>query len=155
MKPFILDLDHCLIYTSFSELSNVDLISQKGYYYLYHRPDLNIFLKFLIKKKYDLVFYTSSKKEYARWVVKSFNLEKDYPIYTRYYTDRKRTNYGDIYKKSLDKINISSRRKIPVLDDRTDLWDENGVSLISIEPWYGDVNDRSLSSIMIKSLKER
>ena len=155
MKPYILDLDHCLIYTSFSELSNVDLISQKGYHYLYHRPGLTVFLRFLIKKKYDLVFYTSSKKDYACWVVKSFNLEKDYPVYSRFYTRKKSTEYGDVYQKSLKKINFSSKRKIPVLDDRTDLWDERGVEFISIDPWYGDVNDKSLASIMINSLKER
>ena len=101
------------------------------------------------------MFYTSSKKDYARWVVKSFNLEKDYPVYSRFYTAKKRTDYGDLYQKSLNKINISSKRKIPVLDDRPDLWDENGVELISIEPWYGESNDKSLASIMIKSLKVR
>jgi len=155
MKPYILDLDHCLIYTAYSELSNLELIAHKGYHYLYHRPDLSIFLRFLIKKKYDLVFYTSSKKEYAHWIVKSFSLENDYPVYSRFYTRRRRTDYGDLYQKSLKKINISSKRKIPVLDDRPDLWDESGVELISIDPWYGDANDKSLSSLMIQSLKER
>ena len=76
MKPYILYFDYCLIYSSYSEISSLELISKKGYHFLYHRPGLKSFLRYLIKQKYDLIFYTSSKKEYAKWVVDSFDLEK-------------------------------------------------------------------------------
>ena len=155
MKPYILDLDHCLIYASYSELPELELISKQGYHYLYHRPDALVFLKFLIKSKHDLIFYTSSKKEYAHWVVKSFGLEKTYPIYSRFYTRKKTTDYGEIYLKSLSKIKTSSKSLIPVLDDRPDLWDESGVALIPIDPWHGEKDDQSLRQIMIKTLKKQ
>ena len=84
MKPYVLDLDHCLIYASYSEIPDLELISQRGYHFLYHRPHTKEFLNFLIKSKYDLIFYTSSKKEYAHWVVQSFGLNKKFPIYSRF-----------------------------------------------------------------------
>jgi len=109
----------------------------------------------LIKSKHDLIFYTSSKKEYAHWVVKSFGLEKTYPIYSRFYTRKKTTDYGEVHLKSLSKIKTSSKSLIPVLDDRPDLWDESGVELIPIDPWHGEKDDQSLRQIMIKALKKQ
>ena len=155
MKPYILDLDHCLIYASYSELPQLELISKQGYHFLYHRPHAKEFLKFLIKSKHDLIFYTSSKKEYAHWVVNSFGLGKTYPIYSRFYTRKKTTDYGEVYLKSLSKIKTSSKSLIPVLDDRPDLWDESGVELIPIDPWHGEKDDQSLRQIMIKALKKQ
>lgn len=153
MKPYILDLDNCLIYSSYSEISSLELISKKGYHFLYHRPGLKSFLRYLIKQKYDLIFYTSSKKEYAKWVVDSFDLEKEYPIFTRFYTKKKITDYGEDYLKSIEKIKVSSRKLIPVLDDRPNLWDEKGIDLIPIDPWHGEENDKSLFDLMINQLK--
>lgn len=154
MKIFILDLDHCLIYASYSEIPYLKLISKRGYHFLYHRPFVNEFLKFLIKSKYDLIFYTSSKKEYAQWVVNSFGLDKAYPICSRFYTRKKTTDFGEVYLKSLDKINVSSEKLIPVLDDRPDLWDERDVELIPIDPWHGEKDDDSLRQIMLDRLKK-
>ena len=154
MKPYVLDLDHCLIYASYTEIPELELISQRGYHFLYHRPHAKEFLNFLIKSKCDLIFYTSSKKEYAHWVVQSFGLNKKFPIYSRFYTRKKTTEYGEVYLKSLSKIKISSRSLIPVLDDRPDLWDENGVELIPIDPWHGEKDDDALRQILIKRLKK-
>ena len=154
MNPYIIDLDNCLIFTSYSEIKGLELISKKGYHYLYHRPHLTSFLKFLVRKKYDIIFYTSSKSEYAKWIVKSFGLENDYLLYTRAYTIRKTTVYGEIYLKSLKNIKISSSTPIPVLDDRPDLWDEDGIELNAINPWCGELHDTALSSFITSDLKK-
>ena len=155
MKPFILDLDHCLIFASYSELKDHELIDKRDYHFLYHRPHLKSFLKFLVKSKYDLIFYTSSKKKYAQWVVKSFELEKNYPIFSRFYTSKKSTQFGEHYIKSLEKINLQSKKPIPVLDDRPDLWIEDGVNLIPIEPWHGESDDKALLNYMLTTLKKQ
>lgn len=154
MNPYILDLDNCLIYASYSEIKGLELISKKGYHYLYHRPHVISFLKFLIRKNYDIIFYTSSKSDYAKWVVQSFGLENDYRLYTRAYTIRKTTDYGEIYLKSLKNINLSSANPIPVLDDRPDLWDEKGIELNAIDPWHGELHDTALSSFITSDLKK-
>ncbi len=82
-------------------------------------------------------------------------MEKPYPIYSRFYTRKKTTDYGEVHLKSLSKIKTSSKSLIPVLDDRPDLWDESGVELIPIDPWHGEKDDQSLRQIMIKALKKQ
>ncbi|MBU3660514.1 MAG: HAD family hydrolase [Flavobacteriales bacterium] len=155
MTLYILDLDNCLIYTSYSKISELDSIAQRKWYYLYHRPGLFNFLNY-IQKTGEIVFYTSSKKEYAKWVVNTFNLEKDYLIFSRKFCRKKLTNYGEIYYKSIFQIPISREyEKIIVLDDRTDLWDEKGVELHEIKPYMGEIIDDELHSWQLRKLKSQ
>lgn len=153
MKQIVLDIDHCLIFTSYSEIPELELISRNGYHYLYHRPHLKTFLNWLIKKKYDLIFYTSAKIEYAEWIIESFELDKKYPLFARYYTKKKTTDYGEVYLKSLDSINLTQKEKVTVLDDRPDLWDERGVEFLHIDPWHGEVDDTALFRIITTDIK--
>ncbi len=152
---YILDLDHCLIYTSFNKIEGLPLISKRKWHYLYHRPNLKEFLNYITHSS-DIVFYTSSKMEYAKWVVNTFELTIPYLMFTRKHTTRKQTSYGDIFLKSLDKISLSkSYNKIYVIDDRTDLWNSKGVNFIEIEPWMGEKYDTDLIQIMIKQIKSK
>lgn len=152
-RLYILDLDHCLIYSSFKELDGNQFISKRKWHYLYHRPGLSEFLRF-VQSSGDVVFYTSSKMDYAKWIIKSFNLTKESKIFSRKYCLKKHTEYGEIYFKSLPRLDLKKAYlKIIVLDDRTDLWDEKGVELNDIEPFLGEANDNELQKWMIKRLK--
>ena len=145
-QHIILDLDHALIYSTYKEIDGLKLISKRKYLFLYHRPFLKDFLKF-IEKKYEIIFYTSSKIDYARWVVSTFKLNNKYEIFGRKYTKIIYSEYGIIYKKSLEKIKKEFEYKVKVLDDRPDLWEENGVNLIDIKPWMGEIFDNKLKLI--------
>lgn len=154
-KDIILDLDHCLIFVSYSEIKGLHLISRSGFYYLYFRPDLDLFLRFLEKMDMRIHFYTSSKKEYATWVIKNLELSKDYPLFSRSSTRKKHSEFGEQYFKSLRFLNVRFDEDVLVLDDRPDLWDSEGVSFIDINPWHGEKNDKALSQIMIRMMKDR
>ena len=145
-QHIILDLDHALIYSTYKEIDGLKLISKRKYLFLYHRPFLKDFLKF-IETKYEIIFYTSSKIDYARWVVSTFKLNNKYEIFGRKYTKIIYSEYGIIYKKSLEKIKKEFEYKVKVLDDRPDLWEENGVKLIDIKPWMGEHNDKELNIV--------
>lgn len=153
-KLYILDLDHCLIYTTYQELPGHNLISKRKWHYLYHRPGLKMFLSF-VQKTGDILFYTSSKKDYATWVVRTFDLTVPFEIYSRKYCRKKFTNYGEIYFKSFSHLPKTKKySKIIVLDDRTDLWDENCVELNPINPWHGELHDTELISFITSDIKK-
>ena len=153
MTLYILDLDNCLIFSSYNKLEGLECISKRKWHYLYHRPGLAEFLRY-VQKSGDIVFYTSSKMDYAKWIVKSFNLTKESNVFSRKYCRKKYTEYGEIYFKSLSRIALKKDySKIIVLDDRTDLWDDNGVELNDIKPFLGEANDKELQKWMIKRLK--
>lgn len=154
-RLYILDLDNCLIYSSFQELAGADLKSKRKWHYLYHRPGLESFLSF-VQKTGNIVFYTSSKKDYASWVVSTFKLTVPYTIYSRKYCIKKFNDYGEIYYKSLSRLPISKKyTNIIVLDDRTDLWDENGVQLNDIKPFHGESVDKELQRWQTNLLKKQ
>ena len=151
----ILDLDHCLIYSSYSEICDLECMGKKGYLYLYHRPGLNDFLKLISKiRKVEILFYTSSKSAYAKWVLKSFNLSIKYQLYTRKYAKRKITQFGEVFLKSIAFISQETSTKNFVIDDRPELWDENGIEMISIDPWHGEIDDDQLSHTSVQLLKK-
>jgi TFIIF-interacting CTD phosphatase-like protein len=154
-RLYILDLDHCLIYSSYQEIHGLDLISKRKFHFLYHRPNLKNILKY-VQKTGDIAFYTSSKMDYAKWVVTSFQLDEHPIIYSRKYCKKKYTEYGETYLKSIVNLPITkSYNKVVVLDDRTDLWNDKGVELNDIKPWMGEVSDIELSQWLIRVLKRQ
>ena len=154
-KLYVLDLDNCLIYVTYQELPNIDFASKKKWHYLYHRPKLLEFLNF-IQRTGDVIFYTSAKKDYANWVVGTFQLKVPYSIYSRRNCRKKFTDYGEIFFKSIDRITVTKKySKIIVLDDRTDLWDSTGTELHDIKPFHGESDDRELENWIIKELKKQ
>jgi hypothetical protein len=87
-------------------------------------------------------------------VVSTFKLTVPYTIYSRKYCRKKYTDYGEIYFKSLTNIDMKKKySKIIVLDDRTDLWDDKGVELNDIKPFFGEENDSELQKWIVRSLK--
>lgn len=155
MKSIILDIDHCLVFASYSELPEQKLISQRGYHYLYFRPYLSEFLSFVQKSKFRLIFYTSGKSEYAKWIVSQFQMNCEYSLFTRKFTKCKQTEFGELFYKSSDKLPVKKTGTTYVVDDRIDLWDDNGEIFFGISPWRGEVNDTELQRIIIQLLKKQ
>jgi TFIIF-interacting CTD phosphatase-like protein len=155
-RLYILDLDNCLIFSSYVELNGLDLISKRKYHYLYHRPDLMFFLSYLTKTG-DILFYTSSKKDYAKWVVDSFKLKVDYQIFSRRFCKKRFTEFGEIYYKSIDFISLKKRyKKIIVIDDRIDLWLNNdSIEFFDISPFMGEKDDQILKLWILNRLKKQ
>ena len=94
--------------------------------------------------------------DYAKWVVNSFQLTNQTTIYSRKFCKKKNTEYGEIYLKSFVNLpKVKFYKEIIVLDDRTDLWSNEGVELNDIKPWMGEVFDNELHQWMIQRLKKQ
>lgn len=147
----VLDLDNCLIYAGYSNIENSELIAKKGFHYLYHRQNLAELMSFL-EAYFSVVFYTASKKDYAKWVVSSMNLKYKHPIFSRKWTKRKNSDYGETYLKSLKFLDIDCTQfdRVYVLDDRPDLWVDEKNYYLDIDPWMGSGDDEQLKHVLEK-----
>jgi TFIIF-interacting CTD phosphatase-like protein len=147
-KLAILDIDNCLIYASYKPIENLLLVDRKTWFYLYHRPGVKKFLE-KIQEIADVIFYTSAKKTYAQWILKTLDMDREIPLFTRKNCQKKYTEFGEVYYKSLSKLKLSKKyEEIIVVDDRIDLWDDKGVTLYSIEPFLGQPDDQELSKLI-------
>lgn len=142
MHVLILDLDHTLICTTYSPVKEKPLVAHKGYHYLYHRPNL---LQDLHQwnNTYQLVFYTSSKANYARWVINTFHLpEGSWQLLTRKHCKAKHTRYGTVYYKRISVVLSqfpTPPSSIHIMDDRPDLWVDAGeATFIDVERYHID-----------------
>ena len=153
-RLYILDLDNCLIFSSYNLINGLPLIAKRKYHFLYHRTDLTFFLNYVFKTG-DVIFYTSSKMDYAKWVVNSFNLNSDYQLFSRKYCRKKYTEYGELYYKSIDFISLESTYdNIIVIDDRIDFWKDNDkIEFFDIPPFMGEKEDDVLKSWVLNRLK--
>jgi TFIIF-interacting CTD phosphatase-like protein len=147
----VLDLDNCLIYAGYDFIQNSELIAKKGFHYLYHRPNLLNLMNFL-EDNFSIVFYTASKKDYAKWVVSSLPLKYKYPVFSRKWTKRKSTHYGEAYLKSIQffDIDCTGFERVYVLDDRPDLWTDEKNYYFDIDPWMGSGDDEELKRVLEK-----
>lgn len=75
-KTLVLDLDHTLVYVQKSQLPNTkadfSFNLNKVTYFVYKRPFLENFL-FSASKLFDVVIFTSAKKEYADIIIDWFD----------------------------------------------------------------------------------
>ena len=155
MQNIILDIDHCLIYASFKELQGIELVSRRDFFYLYHRPNLKSFLKCITDQNLNIIFYTSAKKEYAKWIVGTFNLKIPYKLFSRKNTKIKSSEYGDRYLKSIDYLNLNLEpTKTMILDDSPQHWIVTDETLLDIDPWHGEADDNQLKLIMSQIVKK-
>ena len=155
-KLYIIDLDNCLIFSSYNLINGLPLITKRKYHFLYHRPHLTFFLNYVFKTG-EVIFYTSSKMDYAKWVVNSFKLNSDYQLFSRKYCRKKYTEYGELYYKSIDFISLESTYdNIIVIDDRIDFWKDNDkIEFFDIPPFMGEKEDDVLKSWVLNRLKNQ
>lgn len=155
-RLYILDLDNCLIFSSYNLIDGLPLIVKRKFHFLYHRPHLTLLLNFVFKTG-DVIFYTSSKMEYAKWVVNSFNLNSDFQLFSRKYCRKKYTEYSELYFKSIDYISLKSTYdEIIVIDDRIDFWHDNEkTEFFDIPPFMGEKEDDVLKLWVLNRLKKQ
>lgn len=155
-RLYILDLDNCLIFSAYKQIIDLPLISKRKFHFLYHRPNLQFFLNYVFKTG-DVIFYTSSKMDYAKWVVNSFKLNSDYQLFSRKYCRKKYTNFGEVYYKSIDFIDTDRKyEKIIVIDDRIDFWIGNdNIEFFDIPPFMGEKEDDILKLWVLNRLKNQ
>lgn len=114
----VMDLDETLIHTSYAPIEGAQLISRRGYFYLYERTHLKEFLE-QCAAEYDLAIWSASKAEYVRWIVRSTVLS-DYSfvfINTRKNCKRVYRNGGRVeYLKDLTAY-LHQYEKVIMLDD--------------------------------------
>ena len=69
-KLLVLDLDETLIHTAYAPIEGAELKAKRGYFYLYERPFLKVFLD-RCSIEYDLAIWSASKADYVRWIIRS------------------------------------------------------------------------------------
>ena len=69
-KLLVLDLDETLIHTAYAPIEGAELKAKRGYFYLYERPFLKVFLE-RYSAEYDLAIWSASKADYVRWIIRS------------------------------------------------------------------------------------
>ena len=158
-RLYIVDIDHTLIISSFSQIASIPLVSKRKNHFLYHRPFLSDFLKYLSKTG-EVVFYTSAKKDYANWILKTFNFnfDFDFDLFTRKFCRVKYDKFGVFYYKSIDFLPIDTfNHDVIVIDDRIDLWLDNNqkIKFIDLKPYNGEIQDSTLLDFVIKQLKNQ
>ncbi|MBK9096566.1 MAG: HAD family hydrolase [bacterium] len=151
-KLLIIDLDETLIYSSLTRLSFPEDF-RVGQYFVYKRPGLENFLKF-INENFKLAVWTSSTSEYANDIVKQL------------FADQSVLKFVWARDKCVSKIDIESREqywikdlkkvkklgfeleKILVIDDSPEKLQRNYGNHIPVIPFVGDLGDDELSRLV-------
>eukprot|EP00924_Labyrinthula_sp_SR-Ha-C_P004971 snap_masked-scaffold_1-processed-gene-17.33-mRNA-1 protein AED:0.27 eAED:0.27 QI:0/-1/0/1/-1/1/1/0/368 len=144
----ILDLDHTLLHAK--TLGNeeveegvLEIESNRERLGVKLRPDLKNFLDSL-KNKFEFSVYTQGTRDYAEKVCKLFDEEGDY-FQNRILTRSDETK--DNTTKQLSNLFPVSENMVFILDDRSDVWKNNGdANLVTIKPYKYFHNLREINN---------
>lgn len=145
-KPtLILDLDQTMIFASKTVLddmepSSIFLDSAGGAIYIYVRPYAEFFLEHL-HNVYELIVFTSGKKEYAEHIVSTIDPNGQYikAIYSREHC----TNVQNFFVKDLDILDLDLQRTV-IIDDSLISFAFHIDNGLLIEAWKGEARDMCL-----------
>ena len=146
---YLLDLDHTLIYGSYSESEKVELLFEYSKYLkVYKRPFVNEFVNNLNNLNGDIIVFTTAKKKYA---IKICNLLKinTLNILTRKDCKSKDDKY---YKKFLPNWG-NTFDNIYIIDDSPNVWINTEKYITKIKfiipnEFRGDPNDNELPELI-------
>lgn len=143
--PFLLDLDHTLIYGSYaaSEPSQW-LFTYSKYLNVYERPYTQELVRTL-QKKGDIIVFTSAKKDYAEQVCDKLAIN---PL--RLPSRRFCRSDGNGYRKFFKKEWKKNYKKIVIIDDSPHVWKrvDETVEWIIPTAFHGEANDGSLRRVI-------
>jgi TFIIF-interacting CTD phosphatase-like protein len=166
-KLLILDLDETLIHSTETPLPQAVDFSVYSYY-VYKRPQLDIFLATCLEL-FDVAVWTSAGTEYATKIVENIFLD---PKVLKFVWSGERCsiasniNYDQIdgeyppyySRKPLKKVKRQGYKleSIIVIDDTPKKWEMSYGNLVTVKPFKGDEVDRELEHLLIylKILKE-
>lgn len=150
-KLLILDLDETLVFATKRKLSRVEDF-RVGSYFVYQRPDLRSFLKFVFDY-FKVAVWTSSSTAYADEVVSAIfeNLEKLQFVWTqKRCTWRSDPDSGKgHWIKDLKKVRRLgfSLESIVVIDDSPEKLKRSYGNFICVTPFRGDALDQELRKL--------
>lgn len=158
-KLIILDLDETLIYSSLEKLSSKEDFLV-GDYFVYKRPNLDMFLKF-IQNNFQLAVWSSSTSDYAEGIVKQLFLDQS--ILKFIWAREKCVSKLDIesreqyWVKDLKKVKKLGfdLEKVLVIDDSPEKLQRNYGNHIPVIPFLGDPKDDELPRLInfLKKIK--
>lgn len=141
-RLFILDLDHTLIYASYEKIDHLELLFHyPPYLRVYCRPYARSFIETLSARG-DILVCTSSKKEYAREIVKCLSIRAISVI-----TRESCRWVDDHYKKVLPPVYHHLYNSIYLIDDSPYVWEKGSLRSISIlmpTQFWGEKEDMGL-----------
>jgi len=144
-KLILLDLDHTLIYGSYSETETANkLFKFNSYLSVYERPLARNLVK-LCQEKGDIIIYTTALKTYAKKISKSLEIN---PINILSRKDCFKIN--DSFKKTINPEWTDAYDEIIVIDDSPNVWINcsNSVKFLVPTEFRGDARDLELQLII-------
>lgn len=165
----LLDLDNTILHTCAFVLTEEEYISLKAKYgislgIVYIKKQLcpNKFDKVIIKfrphlkeffieicEKYEIYTYTHGTREYAIGIIKYINTNFDGEFLSSERLIAREQNV--VESKTIKKVFPTTEDMIVILDDRSNVWEENDNNLINLRP-YGFFYDEQLNKIKEKYL---
>lgn len=150
-KLLILDLDETLIFSSLEKLSIKEDFSL-GDYFVYKRPDLDTFLKY-VQNSFQLAVWTSSTSDYADGIIEQLFPDQSF---LKFVWARERCvskidiETGEQYwvrdLKKVKKLGFDLS-KILVIDDSVEKLERNYGNHIPVIPFLGDPKDDELPKL--------
>jgi len=146
---YLLDLDHTLIYGSYSESEKVELLFEYSQYLkVYKRPFVNDFVNKLNNLNGDIIVYTTAKKDYANKICRLLKINT-LNILTRKDCKSKDDKY---YKKFLPSWG-NTFDNIYIIDDSPNVWINTEkyitkINFIIPNEFRGNPNDNELIELI-------
>jgi len=142
---FLLDLDHTLIYGSFSEKETGELLFQHNKYLKVYKRDLAEDLIVQCKSKGHIIVYTTALRQYAKSICTKLNIE---PIAL---LSRKNCKSVDgKHKKIINVEWLNNYDKIVIIDDSPNVWlaENDKIEFLVPDEFRGEADDKGLHKII-------
>lgn len=146
----IVDLDHTLIYGSYTHEPGLDKLAQfNELLAIYKRPGVDSFVQQL--QHVDTVVYSAAKEDYVHTIVDRLKVPAREILHRNHC---KRSSSTDSYHKWLRRTWVRQYDQILIIDDSPHLWSKQAREIAHwmIPPKFmGDVHDNYLDSICLSS----
>ena len=142
---YLLDLDHTLIYGSYSQSENVELLFEYSEYLkVYNRPFVNEFINYVNSLNGDIIVFTTAKEDYAYEICRLLKINT-LDILSRKDCKSKNDNYYKEFKSDWG----NEYNKIFIIDDSPNVWIntlnfEDKIKFIIPKEFRGEPNDNEL-----------
>jgi len=144
----LLDLDHTIIYGTYEPWHKTELLGIfQSNIYIYKRPYLHEFISY-ISKLCDIIVYTSSKHDYASYIVDTLEL-KHLKLLSR--NTCMWDSENGIYYKRVHSRYLNEYDRIIIVDDSPEVWNSNSsnkLKMFSPRKFYGSEDDFELLTLI-------
>ena len=161
-ETIILDLDECLIHSSYERLATPHTEEDKpsdfniffgggAYqspveYHVYIRPHLETFLDYVFSS-FNVIVWTASKREYSERICNMIMKDREYKLLCREDCSKPKDFRDYHFVKDLSKLDIPLSGIIAV-DDNKNCYELQPNNLYHIEPFYGFEHESGLLELI-------